>query len=282
MMTCYPYCEQTDQHYLIVKKNDGTVFDENYNYLDESFKFKFIRFWTKVATVIAAFPLMRIRTLLKIKGKQNIRKNKKALKQGCISVVNHVHIWDFIGVMDALTPFVPYIPVWDKNMRGENKGLIRYNNGIPVPTGNIHATHAFSQTINNLLQRGEWVHFSAEGSMWEYYQPVRPFKKGAFVFAVHNNKPVVPLGYSFRQPKGLQKLFWKKPLLTLSIGEPIFPDTSLPYAKAVDKLTKEAHAAVCRLCGIEDGTNIYPPIFNNNKRIDYYPLNKDEVEKAPQ
>ena len=34
--TRYNYPEYTDQHYLLVKKNNGLVFDENYPYIDNS------------------------------------------------------------------------------------------------------------------------------------------------------------------------------------------------------------------------------------------------------
>ena len=40
-VTKYPYTEYTDQHYLVVKKNDGTVFDKNYPYIDRSRRFLF-------------------------------------------------------------------------------------------------------------------------------------------------------------------------------------------------------------------------------------------------
>ena len=269
-MTRYPYPEITDQHYLVVKKNNGEVFDKNYNYVDKSFGYKIRHKFMRFLLYTLAFPVMRIRTCLKIKGRENLKKHKEILKKGAVSVVNHVFIWDFIGIMRALIPHVPYIPVWDVNMRGENKTLIRYNNGIPIPVDDMRATHAFKKAICNLLEEGKWVHFSAEGSMWEYYQPIRPFKKGAFYFAVSSSKPVVPMAYSYRQPKGLQKLFWKNPLLTLTIGEPIFPDTSLPKNEAIEKLTIEAHQAVCRLAGIHPEENIYPPIFENTKRVDYY------------
>ncbi|MBO5772196.1 MAG: 1-acyl-sn-glycerol-3-phosphate acyltransferase [Clostridia bacterium] len=268
--TKYPFPEITDQHYLVVKKNNGEVFDKDYPYVDKSFGYKLKHKGMRLLLYTLAFPVMRIRTCLKIKGRENLKKHKDVIKQGIVSVINHVHMWDFIGIMRAVLPYVPHIPVWDKNMRGENRVLIRYNNGIPIPVGDMRATHAFSKTIDNLLQQGKWVHFSAEGSMWEFYRPIRPFKKGAFYFAVNANKPVLPMAYTFRKPKGLQKIFHKNPLLTLHIGEPIFPDTTLPKHEAIEKLTVEAHTAVCRLAGFADGENVYPAIFDNTKKVNYY------------
>ena len=32
----YPYPNITDQHYLEIKKNDGTIFDAHYPYFDKS------------------------------------------------------------------------------------------------------------------------------------------------------------------------------------------------------------------------------------------------------
>jgi hypothetical protein len=35
-------------------------------------------------------------------------------------------------------------------------------------------------------------------------------------------------------------------------------------------MTIRCHEAVCRLAGIEPGENIYPPLYDQSKRIDYY------------
>ena len=268
--TEYLLPEKTDQHYLAVKHKVDTVFDENYPYVDRSFGHRLICGLWRVLTVFVAFPVMRIRTLLKIEGRKNIRKYKKVLRQGVVSVSNHVHQWDFIGVMRAVYPFRPWIPAWDKNMRGENRILIRYSRGIPVPTESRRATAAFARAIEGLLEKKHWVHVCAEGSAWEFYMPIRPFKKGAFTFAVRAGVPVLPLAYSYRKPKGLQKIFWRRPLLTLRIGEPIYPDLSLGKVAATHELTRSAHEAVCRLAGIDPAENLYEPVFNNSDRIDYY------------
>ncbi|MBO7658877.1 MAG: 1-acyl-sn-glycerol-3-phosphate acyltransferase [Clostridia bacterium] len=268
--TCYPYTEITDRHYLVVKKDDGTVFDKNYPYIDKSAGFKFKRFLMRCALATVAFPVTYVNLGLKVKGRKNLREAKKLLKNGCVSVANHIHMWDYLAIMLALFPRKTAILAWDKNMRGENKTLIRLNGGIPVPVNDPRATLAMSQAVLYYLKEGGWLHVAAEGSMWEYYMPIRPFKKGAFWFAVKSGKPVLPMGFSYREAKGIQKLFYKHGLITLNIGKPLFPDESLPNKEAIRKLTIEAHEAVCRLCGIEPSENIYPPVFEQNRRVDYY------------
>lgn len=270
MPTEYPLPQKTDQHYLPVETVEDIVFDENYPYVDKSASYRFRCGMMRLVTRLIAFPVARLRTLLRVEGRENLRKYRKEIGNGVVSVVNHVHMWDFILIMYAVRPYRPWIPVWDKNMRGPNRNLIRLNRGIPLPTGSMRATSAFAHAVDGLLESGEWLHVSAEGSMWEYYMPIRPFKKGSFTFAVRGGKPVLPLAFSYRKPKGLQRLFWKKPLLTLHIGELIYPDASLGKVQAAEKIGVEAHEAVCRLAGIDPAENIYPPVFNNTDRVDYY------------
>ncbi len=269
--TEYLFPEKTDQHYLPMKELVDTVFDENYPYVDKSLGYRFKCALMRFITVTLAFPVTRVRYLLRFEGRENLKKHRDVLNNGVVSVVNHVFQWDFIGIMNAVRPFKPWIPVWDKNMRGYPRDLIRYNHGVPLPVGDRRATAAFAHAIDGLLSDDkQWVHFSVEGSMWEYYMPIRPFKKGAFTFAVRNNVPVLPMAYSYRKPKGLQRIFWRKPLFTLHIGEPIFHNPELNKVAAADDLARRAHAEVCRLAGIEPEENIYEPVFANSDRIDYY------------
>ena len=280
--TEFPYPAKTDQHYLVVKKDDGTVFDENYPYVDKSKKFLFKKRLTRVGVCTIGFLAAKIRYGLRVYGRENLKKHKEVLKKGVMSVSNHVLMWDYLCLMYAIRPFNPYHPSWDVNCRGENKNFIRMVGGIPVPKNDRKALMAFSRAFEELLNEGNWVHFYAEGSMWEYYAPIRPFKKGAMTYAVRTAKPVLPIGFSYRQPKGLQKLFHKRPLVNVTIGEPIFPDESLPKAEAVEKLMIAAHQAVCRLAGINPEDNLYLPVFCDNDRVDYYfnpkavPLKKDQ------
>lgn len=267
----YPYPKRTDEHYLIVKKNDGTVFDENYPYIDKSKKFLRKQAFTRFLLNLIVFPVAHIRLGLKIKGKSILKKNKDLIKKGVISVCNHVHMWDYIAIMSAINPIKPYVVVWAPNVSGELGSMVRSVGGIPIPKQEPKATNAYLADIKELLDNGGWLHIYPEGAMWEYYQPIRPFKTGAAYFAIKFNKPVIPFAISYRKPSWFRRVFFKQEgVFTLSIGEPIFANNNLSFSEAKDELTIRLHEAVCSLAGMKQEENIYPPIFNNSERIDYY------------
>lgn len=268
----FPYPMETDRHYLEVHKDRGIVFDTEYPYIDKSKSFRFKQNCIRFMLHILVFPLCRIRLGLRIEGKENLKKHKTVLENGVVSVSNHVHMWDYLANMMAIRPYRPYLLSWAPNINGENGTLIRMVGGIPIPDTNIAATMTYLKTVRGLLREDHgWLHVYSEGSMWEYYAPIRPFKRGAAHIAVDSDKPILPLGFSYREPGWIRKhIFRQIAKFTVHIGEPIFPNGELnPKAREKD-LTERAHAAVCRLAGIDPKDNPYPPIFNDSKRVDYY------------
>lgn len=268
----FPYPMQTDKHYLEVHKDRGIVFDTEYPYIDRSRSFRFRQTMIRLLLQVIVFPLCTIRLGLKIKGRQNLKKHRDVLKKGALSIANHVHMWDYIAVMKAIRPFRSNLLSWAPNINGENGTLIRLVGGIPIPETNIAATKTYLKTIRRLLQEDHgWLHIYPEGSMWEYYMPIRPFKRGASHIACDSNKPILPLGFSYREPGWIRKhLFHQIALFTLHIGEPIFPNTEMEPKEREADLTRRCHDAVCRLVGIEPENNLYPSIFDRSERIDYY------------
>ena len=143
--------------------------------------------------------------------------------------------------------------------------------GIPIPEDNIKATLSYLNHINKLLSSGGWLHIYCEGSMWEYYRPIRPFKKGAAYLACENNKPLMPFAFSYHKANWIRRKIFNQPAtFTLNIGEPIYPNNDLPKHKKEDELTIRSHQIVCSLAGINPKDNIYPPLFNKTKKIIYY------------
>ena len=268
----YPYPELTDKHYLEIHKDRGFVFDTKYPYIDKSSWFRFKQKMARLLLNVVVFPLATIRLGLKIEGRENLKKHKNIIDNGVISVCNHVHMWDYIAIMRGIRPVKPNLLAWDKNINGENGTLIRMVGGIPIPEKTVAGQKTFLKAISSLLNEDHgWLHIYAEGSMWEYYQPIRPFKRGAAMMAVSNDKPIIPLGFSYREPSWIRKTIFHQPgVFTLHIGEPLFPDESLKPKDREKDLTIRANKAVCALVGIEPYKNIYEPVFNDSKRIDYY------------
>lgn len=267
----FPYPILTDGHYLKIKKDDGTVFDEDYPYVETRLSFRFLRFWVRVLLRLIVFPASYIRLGLKIEGKENLKKHRETLDRGVISVSNHVHMWDYIAVMNAIKPRRPNMLVWAPNVRGENGGIIRLVGGIPIPEHSVSATRAYLKALGKLMDDGGWLHVYSEGSMWEYYRPIRPFKHGAAYLACEFDRPVLPMAFSYRESSWIRKhVFHQIACFTLSVGEPLFADSSLPAKERKRELTARSHEAVCRLAGIEPESNLYPPVFNNDRRVDYY------------
>ncbi len=106
------YPEKTDGHYRDIEYNDGTIFDENYPNVDKSKSFKRHQRPVRLGLRLMIFPFSRIRMGLRIEGKKNLTKNKELLKQGCLSVSNHMNMWDYVAIMNAVKPFKSHVLVY--------------------------------------------------------------------------------------------------------------------------------------------------------------------------
>ena len=269
----FPYPVETDKHYLEVHMDRGFVFDTKYPYIDRSRWVRFRQGVVRFLLNIFVFHVATVRMGLRIEGRENIKKHKEILKNGAVSVANHVHMWDYIAVMKAIRPFRSNLLAWAPNINGENGTLIRMVGGIPIPEGNTAATKTYLKVMRSLLKDEHgWLHIYSEGSMWEYYRPIRPFKRGASHIACDCGKPILPLAFSYREPGWIRKhIFRQIATFTLHIGEPLFPNNDLSPKEREKDLTIRSHDAVCLLAGIDPKENLYPPLFSEEvKRVDYY------------
>ena len=267
--TRYKYPDFTDQHYLVVKKNNGAVFDENYPYIDNSKAFRFKKWLVRVLLNLIVFPICPIYMGLRIKGRKNLKKYKDELANGAITVSNHIHMWDYIAVMKAIRPRKPRVLVWAPNVRGESGTLVRLVGGIPIPDVDLGGKVACNKAVEQYLNDGGFLQIYAEGSMWECYPYIRPFHTGAASLACRLNKPILPIGFAFRKPSWIRRHIFKQEVaITLTIGEPLYKDDNLGEGEQRIDLTKRMHHAVCLLADVDPKENIYEPIFNKSKRID--------------
>lgn len=262
----YNYPDRSDEHMISVKHLRDTNFDEHYKYLPTGFFHKIKRVLLWLCLNLLAFPVCTIKHGVKIYGRKKLKQNKKMLKDGAITIANHVLMWDYLCVLKAIRPHLQYHPGWKINFEGPNGPLIRFVGGIPIPTGNFRAMAKFASAIDTVLKNKKWLHFFPEGSMWFYYPDIRPLKPAVFRFAVKHNKPVIPITLSFRERKGVWKLLGKKPLVNVNIGDPLLPDQSLSPKDAENKLHKEAYHVMQTMVGVNPGD----PTYNVDQNIDNY------------
>ncbi len=250
--------EDPHAHLLPIKKIYEVNVDANYPYVDNSLKFK-IKNWLYYFQASALIDyLNKFRYGFRIKGKENITKNMDKFPKGALTVCNHVYRWDMCGILHAIGFRQLRFPIYRDQMAGKDRDRMVYTGGVPIPE-KISDLRKFYRAFDYYHEKGMWMHFYAEESRWQFYTPIRPLKKGAFIFAEKYKLPVIPMAYSYRERKGLLKLFGKEACVTLNVGEPIFADPALEGNRAatIDDLRKRTHAAMVKLAGIKENPWVY-------------------------
>ena len=260
------YPDTCDEHMITVKHLHDVKLDENYPYLQKGFGFQCRRVLLQVLMNTVMPALLYVSYGLRVHGRKKLKQYKKQYKGRLLTISNHVFMWDCIGIMHAMRPKIGFFPVWKINLEGPNGFWIRMAGGIPVPTDNLRPMAKFMKAMDEVLERGEWVHFFPEGSMWFYDPDIRPLKKAVFKYAVSYDRPIIPMVYTFRPRTGLWKLWGKKPLVDLNVGDPIFHDKDLPKLEAIKKMQADAYRIMQAMAGVHPGD----PTYNEDLNLENY------------
>ncbi len=245
------YPERPDERMVPSIKIRDVKIDENYPYLMKSFKDKLLHILQYLGIFVLVFPLQKIRYGLKIQGRDKLRKNKALLKNGALTVSNHVYRWDFLAVLQAVRYRREWFPTFADNMENKDAGLIRNAGGIPIPEQGMGSMRKFNEAFDTLHARRKWIHVFPESCRWNWYQPIRPFKQGAFYMAYRYELPVLPIVIHYRKVSGWRKLLGiKHPLITVSVCDPIVPDKNNGRKAECLNMCEKAHKEMCEAAGI--------------------------------
>lgn len=232
-----------DAHIIHIKHQVDVKFDENYNYY---LKNPIVRFFSKIFICFAICifkPIHYFAYNLKIKNKKTLKKLRKE-KCAFITIANHCLVLDSTISLFTTFPKTTYIPTVEPTMKLPFvRHILRFGNVMPIPF-DMRGLIKFKKDCTELLKNGQCLHYFPEGALWPYYGKLREFKSGAFRFAVETNTPVLPYCLYFRERKGLWKILGKKPLVTLEILEPIYPNNEFAKKVAIEDLMNRAHSAM--------------------------------------
>lgn len=262
----YTYPERSDQHMLSLKRTREINLDENYEYMPHGVWFRISRFLVAILLHLIVFPLMHLTHGLRIYGRKTLKKHKKELKNGAITVSNHVFMWDYLCVLKAIRPHISYFPAWKPNFESGFQPFMRILGGMPIPEGDVHAMISFKRGMDEVVKSNRWLHVFPEGSLWYFYPDIRPLKPAVFIYAAQYGKPLIPISMSFRPRKGIRKIFGKGPFVDLHISEPIYADPTLSTRDAANELRARAYAIMQQMNGINPGD----PTYNEDQNIDNY------------
>ena len=232
--------EIQDENEHIIKLWEPLDFniDEKYNFVSKGVIFSIL---SNFVYYIVAYPILKVLTKvvydLEIEGKEHLRD----IKESVITVSNHVLFLDCAMVGLAYGFKKVYFTTREGSFKipGVRK-LIKLLRAIPIPEG-IKNKEYFLNAIDDILRSGKSVHLYPEASLIPYHSKIRHFKNGAFNIAIKNNKKIVPIVITFREPRGIRKLFKYKKDVTLTIVEPIEPPKQGDTKQKIEILKQEVY-----------------------------------------
>lgn len=264
--TCVPQMRDdypTEDPYIRLYKPEyikNNVFDENYPYVDDSFRENILHWLGYPVLLYGGLNiLLRLQMGLRFEGREWLKKYKKELAGGAITLGNHCHRHDAEAILLAVrAKWTTKIPMFAANFNTKDEIFLHMVGGIPIPPAEfgMAAMKKFNLAFDEFHERGYWFHIFPEAAKWDWYKPLRPFQKGAFTMAYKYGMPLVPCMITWRPRTGIYRLFGPKemPLMTVRIGEPIIPDTGAPRKTEVDRLLHLAHERMEQLAGIRHNT----------------------------
>ena len=176
------------------------------------------------------------------KGIENFRN----LHSGAIITCNHFHALDSFAI--HMTYFQShhkrrrFLRVIKEGNYTSFKGFYGYlmRNADTLPlSSNMQTMKKFMRGVNVLLKNGNFILVYPEQSMWWNYRKPKPFKKGAFTFAVHANVPVLPVFITMEDTDVLDDGGYPVQAYTVHVCPPIYPDPNLSKNENINKLMEE-------------------------------------------
>lgn len=173
-------------------------------------------------------------------GKENLKGVNSA-----IVTCNHVYIYDCLVLKHSLKPHkLKYCVAEFNNRKGFLGDMMRAEGILPL-SKQYGALKNFSNAVEHYLLHDNYVVFYPEQSMWYMYDKPRPFKNGAFHYAVKFDVPIVPTFITYRHSGKFDKEGLEIKYFTLHILKPIYPQKNLTQAQNIQYL-KEKNYEMCK------------------------------------
>lgn len=157
------------------------------------------------------------------------------MKNGCVSVCNHVHMLDCIMLGCAFKEYRMQFITLASNLRIPLAGpIVKLMGGIALPADLSGWRGVFARVEKAFLD-GQVVQVYPEGELRSGCRSLREFLPGAFTFAVKYKKPVIPCVLRF-YPRYRWNGKRKRDGMELAVLSPVYPPEGMKGRAAAQQL----------------------------------------------
>lgn len=179
--------------------------------------------------------------------------NFTAVKGGKIVTCNHFNVCDnyavWVALRDHMDKKMLYKVIREGNYTNPPKPfgfLMRHCNTLPLSSQSA-TMKKFLRAVKVLLERGETILIYPEQSMWWNYRKPKPMQDGAFVLAVRNKTPIVPIFITMEDSDILDNDGFFVQEYTIHILPAIYPNQLLSRTQARETMKQENYKAWVRV-----------------------------------
>ena len=178
---------------------------------------------------------------LKIRGRKNLKIKYK--NKGAMLVSNHVLFLDSLIVKQVVFRKVYFIGASINNKKGFGGYTIKILGMMPL-SNQFSNQKNLDNAVSHYLKQGKLIYVAPEQAMWRGYTKLRPFKNGAFHYAVKNNVPVIPMVNLLKEGNKWDKLWGRKFRVITKVLPAIYPNQNLQKKESIEDLKEKTRNAM--------------------------------------
>lgn len=221
-----------DKHIDPIDWDNALPVDKNFKYIKTRFREKIKPFFQNLFIVKPfTYKVAKFDFHTKVFGRENLKGIKSA-----ILTLNHINKFDCLLAKYGLRKNKLRITGGDfNNQKGWFGEMMRVGGLMPF-SSNFSAMSNFNRAMETLLANNYYVLFYPEQAMWWNYEKPRPYKNGAFHYAVKHNVPIIPMFITLKNSGKFDKEGLPKKNYALHIMPAIYADKNLDKKQNIEFL----------------------------------------------
>ena len=204
----------------------------NHRYIYDRVIDRIYYFFLRLGIFILAPFVLFFTYRLKIRGRKNLKRPKN---QGAMIISNHSMLLDSLSIKQTVFKKVYFIGASFNNKKGFGGYTIKILGMLPL-SNQFSNQKNLDNAIEYYLKKGKPIHIAPEQAMWRGYTKLRPFKNGAFYYAVKNNVPVIPMVELLKPANRWDRIWGRRFRATIQVLKPLYPNLDLPTKERIQDL----------------------------------------------